>query len=127
MLSWQCVYTDNTVLNQYNEDGTENSYTDIDRSKLSEFRLFDEAGELKFSLVLDEGQRLIYRRRVFKTLNNGDDNSEVVVYLVGWQDTVNGKNVQAISYIREDWPVVMGGKFRENALMAPITPMPGEE
>lgn len=118
-IAWQAVYSDATFLNQYNENGSENKYTDIDRVKLTEFRLFNsDTGDLRFSVMLEDGQRLVYRKRVFMK----SDDQQILVYLVGWQMTVNGTNVQSIAYIPENGSsVVMGGKFKEgHALYGPI-------
>jgi len=72
-LTWKAIYSEGESLNQYNEDGSVNKYIDIDRSKLHSFELYKEE-QLIFRLILEEGQRLIFRRRVAINLE-GDTKS----------------------------------------------------
>lgn len=109
-MKWIARYNDGDILPQYNEDGSENKYADIDRGRLTEFALFDDLDQPVFALHLDPGQRLIYRRRVWQPA--GGDN--FVVYMVGWQMTVGGQNVQSIAYISEDKQIHMAGAWRDN-------------
>ena len=37
MVEWKAIYSDDNELQQYNEDGTENKYTDINRELLNKF------------------------------------------------------------------------------------------
>ncbi|MCP6727577.1 MAG: hypothetical protein KJI69_06215 [Patescibacteria group bacterium] len=108
-LTWKAVYPEG-CLNQYNEDGSVNKYTDIDRSKLHSFELH-KGEQLIFRLILEEGQRLIFRRRVAQNLK-GD---KFVVYLVGWQKTIGGENIQSISYVFEDGHIEMAGQWKEKS------------
>ncbi len=104
---WRAVYKDGSVLNQYNGEGKPNGYENIDRKKLLQFQLLKE-GKVFFSLILESGQRLIFRRRVFQNLNKTNH-----VFLVGWQKDGN----QAISYLFEDGSIIMAGKWKESQLM----------
>lgn len=94
-IQWVAQYEDE-LFPQYNEDGTENKYADIDRERLTAFSLVRESGIL-IRLHLDKGQRLIYRRRV--EVRPGDKTT--VCYLVGWQKTIGNENVQSIACIFE--------------------------
>jgi len=98
-LTWKALYHDGNTLPQFNEDGTENRYHDIDRNRLSHFVLYDESGKAVFSVVLHEDQQLVFRKR---TIIRGDNQVMGSVYLVGWQQNIRGKNVKAIAYIYED-------------------------
>jgi hypothetical protein len=104
MISWKAIYKDDTSLPQYNGDGTENHYQDIDRWKLVRFELHKNNIPF-YALYLHRGQRLIYRMRVFKPLNKPD----VIVYMVGWQETIETKNgsrnITVINYIHPDGSV----------------------
>lgn len=100
-LKWKAHYHNGETLSQYNEDGSENGYHDIDRSRLSHFVLYENEKAV-FSVRLHKGQRLIYRRRSFI---QGTGNLVAVVYLVGWQMTHKGKNIKAINYIHGDGTV----------------------
>jgi len=94
--NWVSVYNDNTRLPQFNEDGSENKYQDIDRGKLSSFEFYKDG---KIILVCDiaPGARLIYRRRVEQSAGS----EPLVVYILGWQKTLNGLNSQSIVCIPE--------------------------
>lgn len=122
-MNWVSRYNDGTSLPQYNEDGSENKYSDIDRQKLSSFELTKRVGELAFCLHLDPGQRLIFRRRVMKRSGYTD----MVVYVVGWQMNVNGKNVQSIAYLTEKGEIHMAGAWKEtHPWFYPIQNLPFE-
>ena len=111
ILNWKVTYRDGSVLYEKTRD-KQNSYANIDRTKLEAFQLFTENYEkLVYTLVLGEGQRLIYRRRVTKELSMTErDISEgdilYTIYLVGCQQTVNGKNIQSVAHIMENSIVV---------------------
>lgn len=110
-LEWRAIYIDGTQLTQYNENGTENKYQDIDRANLVRFDLLKkDTKHTIFSVYLREGQRLIYRRRTLVNMGNG---SKTLVYLVGWQQTVytnaGPKNVTAINYVYEDGSIALDG------------------
>lgn len=107
---WRAVYNDGSFLNQYNDDGTNNKYPDIDRVKLEFFELWN-GEKLLFRLHLEEGRRLIYRRRVGVAMGVGVTR---VIYLVGWQQTINGVNVQDIAYIFSDGHVELAGKWEDD-------------
>lgn len=111
--SWFVEYKGGKRFAAIAEDGTERSYDHIpDRDQIALFCLFDiETKKAIFTLHLDENQRLIYRRRVFKPVGNKDS----VFYLVGWRMNQNGECIQSIAYVHEETGYVqMAGKFREN-------------
>ena len=107
-MQWVAYYEEGNWLRQYDDDGTEHSYRDIDRNRVTSFALYDgpPATRKILHLHLLEGQRLIYRRRV-------ELPSNTVVYLVGWQKTINGENVQSIAYVFPEGEVIMAGKWNE--------------
>ena len=110
LITWTAHYADGTTLPQHEGD-KENRYLDIDRSRLVAFSLRKD-GQDVLTVHLDPGMRLIYRRRVFLRL--GAD-APTVFYLVGWQKTVGGENVQAISVIAEDsGKVHVIGRWRDD-------------
>lgn len=122
-IQWRAIYSDGEILPQYNEDGSENKYADIDRTRLSSFELSLE-GRVLFCLHLDPGQHLIYRRRVELPVGG----SPLVVYLVGWQMTVNGQNVQSIAYVSQDGEVHLAGAWRnDHPWFYQIQPVPEEQ
>ena len=113
-LVWVAVYNDGTNFAQFNEDGTENSYHNIDRTKLTEFHMVRvDNQETVFAMALEPEQRLVFRRRV----SMSGDTGEIlrIIYLVGWQQTVGRKNVQSLNWILPDLSIVQTGKFREDS------------
>lgn len=123
-IQWRAHYSDGTSFPQYNPEGTENRYADIDKGRLIAFELEQDDRPI-FCMHLDAGARLIYRRRVFMRPGEG----QIVFYLVGWQKTVGGENVQSVAIIPENNPQIhMIGKWRDDhPVFASIEPMPGEE
>lgn len=108
-MPWVARYNDGTELTQFNADGSEHRYTDIDRSKLVSFALYDADGGKILEVHLEPGQRLIYRRRV----ETRDGTPLKVVYIVGWQQTIAGQNVQSICYVFPDH-VEVAGRWRND-------------
>lgn len=113
-LQWVAYYGDE-VFPQYNPDGTENRYQDIDRDRLTAFALVKD-GNLVTRVHFEAGMRLIYRRRV--AIRAGD--KVTVCYLVGWQKTENGVNSQAISCVFEHGgPVEIIPRWTDGMFNAP--------
>lgn len=130
---WTAVYNDGTNFPQYEEDGTENKYPDIDRSRLVAFDIRKtETNRLIFRLHLSPGRnlicRLICRRRFIQKFCFGEltdphmpFKKKSMIYLVGWQANIGGRNVQDIAYIFEDGHVELAGPWKEdNALFSKI-------
>lgn len=72
-----------------------------------------------FTLHLEEDQRLIYRKRNVETIGvPAEKNLYPVIYLIGWRQKVNGKDVQSITYIcnwiGKGFQIHQAGKFRED-------------
>lgn len=108
---WKVVYNDKTELPQYNDDGSENKYTDINRNKLIQFSLWEKDLDIPVLVIhLDSQKRLIYRRRVALTF----DGRKTIVHLVGWQENVEGKNSQMICFAFEDGHIEVVDRFSEN-------------
>jgi hypothetical protein len=80
-LTWQAVYSDR-VLNQYNEDGFQNSYGGLDRNGLTAFNLVDGKGNVVVTVPLDSSKKLFYRMRVALFVYS---RVRERVYIVGWQ------------------------------------------
>ena len=72
-----------------------------------------------FTLHLEPGQNLIYRhRRVQSAGVNERQQKEPDIFIIGWSQQVNGKNIQSITYIC-DWPgrgfqMHQAGKWNDN-------------
>ena len=119
-LTWQAAYDDGSFLNQYDGE-KENSYHSIDRSKLVGFSLIDPTTDTAvFMMELLEDQRLVYRKRIGMDAQSGQE--KYFIYLVGWQQTVGDKNVQALHWVFPDGSILSTGRFREdNPLLSEIT------
>jgi hypothetical protein len=81
---------------QYNEDGSENKYADIDRSRLTAFSLVRD-GSVIVRIHMSPDKRLIYRRRIEVRPGGG----KTTCHLAGWQKTVGGENTQSIVCVFE--------------------------
>jgi len=121
---WRAVYKDGTVLLQTTKEGKKNKYADIDRDKLKYFDLLD-GNKLLFRLHLEPGRRLICRRRTIGDVF--DASKKRVVWLIGWQWTVNGRNVQDIAWVYENGVVELTGRFKECPYDMPKSFVKGEE
>lgn len=111
-LYWIAVYADGTKLYQFDDKGNEYKYADIDREKLVRFDIVSkEEKRIIYSMYLREGQRLIFRRRTLKPLDQRKPT--VVIFLVGWQMTIptpsGMKNVTAINYFHPDGSIALDG------------------
>src|SRR5437660_450428 len=109
-LNWKANYIDGTSLLQTNPDGTSNKYDDIDRTKLINFEIVDtESNKTVFKLHLEPEQKLICR--IKSGMNMGTNEVMWRFMMVGWQQNVNGKNIQSITYIMEDGRIEQAGKW----------------
>ena len=126
-ITWIAVYKDDTALTQHENDGTEHSTEEIDRKKLAAIVLLRDNVQFLVQ-AFEPGQRLIFRRRVSIEQTGGEDVKRYL-YMLGWQQTVNGKNVQHVAYIDEDTGfVTMAGKFNDkHPLFYTPIPVPADE
>lgn len=95
-IHWVASYKDGSDLQQYNADGSENSYHHINRNNLDSFALYNGDRPIVRYHFDQPGLRLICRRRVYKTTGA---ESDLAFYLVGWQKTVGGESLQSISVV----------------------------
>lgn len=129
---WVSIYKDDTALPQFDpESGRENLFKDIDQTKLKEFGWYPFTPELasklqiavkinpflpKYKIVLAPNQRLIALRRQFINygfVSKGEpfEKERKTIYLLGWQETVNGRNHKSILFIDEDGNVEISENF----------------
>jgi len=99
---WIATYRDGNGLPQFNADGSENAYKDIDRDRLAAFVLLTREDKPRTVLAVHvpEGGRLIFRRRHEQFGN--DANTKVTVWVVGCQSTRGGVNSQHIAVLFPD-------------------------
>src|SRR3990172_2911462 len=129
----KAIYNDGTFF-KYSEDNiSTKDYYKIDRTKLIAFELWLEDKTLIHRVDIELGQRLIYRRRsalklgmdiLRKALEFSSDPREQqnyirklaaegkiptnVVYVVGFQETINHHNFQSLTAIYEDGHTKIG-------------------
>ena len=116
MLMWTALYTDGTQLHQYKEDGSENKYADIDRSRLKALIVLDigvKPARTILAVHLDPNKKLICRFRVILSMK-GDVIGRGL--MVGWQENRNGVNVQMVSVVFPDGHVEIVDRFRDGHL-----------
>ncbi len=127
-LYWRAIYEDDTELLQYGltKDGKtkENKYPDIDRERLVRFDLLDfNTNKAVFSLWLNAGQQLIYRRRTLRPVIVTEKRPIQVIWLVGYKHTVltpaGPKSFIVMNYIYQDGSVALDGA-RDNLELYPI-------
>jgi len=113
-IRWRARYFDNTWLDQ-----GKNTYENIDRKKLASFDILKDVEDqnaeyqleqLLLRVWLEKGQKLIYRRRVTMDIM-GDGQIKSELWLVGYQEKINGTNKQVINYIFPDGHVEQAGKW----------------
>lgn len=108
-IQWIAHYNDGTELKQYEGDA-KRAYEDIDRARLASFSVYrDNYARKLLTLHLEQGQRLIYRKRVFVKPGQG----ELEIYIIGQQQTIAGQNIQSIAYIFPDDRIEIAGAWKE--------------
>ena len=98
-LTWQAVYSDKTI-NQYNLDGTQNRYDELQREGLTSFNLVDEQGKAVVSIPLGKDKKLFYRMRVSLPFSS---RVQERIYLVGWRKKDGTQQI---------WVLDLNGKVR---------------
>lgn len=121
--SWIAYYKDGTCLKQF-EGKHENRYDEIRRKELSAFVLCEvTTGAAQVTVYFDRPtQRLIHRRRITSDLTvfhgsstQGQLKPKSTIWIVGWQELVNGKNVQLLLFLYEDGTVSVMPRYRNHA------------
>lgn len=102
-------------------------YEDIDRERCKAFALTDRKGRAAAGVLLESGQRLIWRRRVTTDMTVTSGGTEWAgspqrfLYLCGYQESVAGQNNQAMLWVPEgEHLVMMRGRFSADALYRPV-------
>ena len=124
-MKWLAVFKGLDDLPQYNLDGSENLFGDINQDKLIMFIL--ESTCKCYSVNLEDGTfrigyetfrfdgfdgadfKLIYFRRVRQTMKSFGTKplKQTVTYHLGWQTNIDGKNYQRVMAIFEDGSVTL--------------------
>lgn len=111
--TWRAIYDDGSELCQFNKDGLENKYTDINRDKLIQFTLWNKDTPI-LVVHLDGYKRLIYRKRYAVIAFGKRRGQKTLVHIVGWQQTKEGQNTQMICFVFEDGHIEVVDRFYEN-------------
>jgi len=100
---WKATYKDRTEFNQFNEDGTENLFGDIEQDELDEFSFNSSLGHT-IKLKLKDDMRLIcFRRHSMNFMGQNDK----IQYVLGYQKTLDGKNVKTMMFIDDEGNVLL--------------------
>src|SRR5262245_21999856 len=102
-LAWYVVYSDGTILRQYDDTVTHNS-EDIDRPRLREFTLIDDDGVVVIRQRFKPGQKLIYRTRNVQRIGQGQIDK---LHILGWEQD----NLRHIAFIHESNLLIEMGDF----------------
>ncbi len=113
-LYWVANYSDGSKFEKFNSEGKERRYEEIDRDRLVRFDLLEVGtNHPVYSLYIREGQRLIYRRRTLVTITGGVEKNRVIIYLVGYQQTImtpsGPRTIVVLNYIHEDGSISLDG------------------
>jgi len=122
-MHWKAIYNDGSYLEQFNPDGSENKYPDIQRDKLVQFILLDFLNRPRVILHLKPGQQLICRKRVAIHLAIGPQgkSGQEETWIVGFQENRRGVNVQSICFVFEDGHVELMDRFNpDHKLFYPV-------
>ena len=120
-VEWRVQYTDGTSLFQYNEGEENKKYTDIDRDRLKEFSLFVD-NVRKIVIPFDGNKRLVYRKRITRGFIGYTQGRKREVYIAGWQEKRDGKNIQMLCFLFDDGHVEILDKFDINHVWSiPVT------
>jgi hypothetical protein len=101
---WIAEYADRSFLCQYEQDGKENLFKDINHDSLSKFYLVANNGtDRLFSVSLNPlDDKLIYFRRHFQTIN---PHSHCMFYALGYQK--KNADEKSITFITPEGDIVM--------------------
>ncbi len=117
---WLAVYRDDTTLPEYDGDGRGHGFHEIDQSRLACFLLLPQRPHLASAVVRlchadgsSNGSRLIFfRRRDHAIAMSGPHAGQPVgppttLHVIGYQRTVAGRNVQALTFLFPDGSVLV--------------------
>lgn len=105
---WRVEDCNGVILNQLGTDGQSRKLEEVDKlSRPYTFYLLPQRPGLpKVSVKISGTKRFIYFRRINKKVSMMNslfkgEQTVSVVYALGWQDNVGGKNVKSIMWISE--------------------------
>jgi hypothetical protein len=97
--TWIGTYNDGTCIKQIDDQGQEHLFKEIDQSRLVSMSLVPQAPSLpKFCLHLAPWQRII----LFKRHTVSSNGRHSVLFFLGWQATIMGRNYKSVLEIGPD-------------------------
>ncbi len=109
---WRAVYTDDSFLDEHPDGDTTHAFADIAMERLAAFWLMPQDASLPHALirVTDPRTRVIFfRRRTLTATQQELEQTDGLIgkltntlHVLGWQRTVNGRNVQSFTFIYPD-------------------------
>ena len=118
---YRANYSDGTHFTFSEDSEGKDDYKKIDRSKLVSFELYNDTKPMH-TLHLEPGQRLIVRRRVLKQFGTKGGvafENLIILYLVGYQETIRGENRQNILVFYPDGHTESISQWKEEPLSCP--------
>jgi hypothetical protein len=101
---WRVLYDDDSTLDEIDGE-TLHHFRDIDLERVAGFLLIPTLQGLpQFGIQLDASKRLIFLRRRSIVVNpqSGEELGRATWHILGWQSTVEGKNVKFLQYISQN-------------------------
>ena len=90
---WIGTYNDSTCIKQFDDQGQEHLFKEIDQSRLASMAWVPTTPSLpEFRLHLAPWQRLI----LFKRHTVSSDERHSVLFFLGWQATIEGRNYKSV-------------------------------
>jgi len=107
---WIATYKDRSTLPQYDPDGKEHLFSEVDQSQLYSFGWYPLKDKKLPSAViaLKPNQTLIVKRRVMTPILSGKSRS--ILFLLGWKEK-GTKGKQKIIYLRENGEQILSDSF----------------
>ena len=105
---WRVFYDDETILDQFDSDGKEVSSSSLEANKVVKMELIPKADDRqKFTLHIniDKGERFIRFWRNYMVTGGEGAGEGWTKWVIGIQNTIEGKNVKFFVYINQDGTV----------------------
>lgn len=105
---WRFYYADGTQFNEFDEDGTDHGFAEVDLAQVVALELVPQRPNLPNHIVLitpQEQRPIFFRRRAKPLLLSADAvqvTGHLTVTVIGWQETVQGQNVTHYSAFFDD-------------------------
>lgn len=116
--TWRAHYRDGSTLDEFDADGRDHGFADVDQSRLAAFELLPAADGLQRAVLLVTGdlRPIFFRRRTVTVSQSGESEEPVSIHVLGWQRTVAGQNVKSFTAYYPDGSVLVTDDDREISL-----------